>query len=313
LEDPVVFERLGLVVVDEQHRFGVHQRDRLLNKGLQPHLLTMTATPIPRTLALSVHGDLDVSQIDELPPGRTPIKTAMLSAGQREKAYALIRDEVSKGQRAYVVLPLVEESEKLELRSAVEVHAELVSEVFPDLQVGLLHGRLSSVEKQEVLASFSSGACQVLVSTTVVEVGVDVPEASVMMIDHAERFGLAQLHQLRGRVGRGAAASHCLLINGSSNPLARQRLDVLVRSNDGFEIAEMDLRLRGPGQVLGTRQSGLPDLALASLADDAAVLEDARTAAQDLLRDDPNLERCPQLRALLDDQQRRLSGGTPLN
>jgi ATP-dependent DNA helicase RecG len=264
-------------------------------------------------LALSVHGDLDVSQIDELPPGRTPIKTAMLSAGQREKAYALIRDEVSKGQRAYVVLPLVEESEKLELRSAVEVHAELVSEVFPDLQVGLLHGRLSSVEKQEVLASFSSGACQVLVSTTVVEVGVDVPEASVMMIDHAERFGLAQLHQLRGRVGRGAAASHCLLINGSSNPLARQRLDVLVRSNDGFEIAEMDLRLRGPGQVLGTRQSGLPDLALASLADDAAVLEDARTAAQDLLRDDPNLERCPQLRALLDDQQRRLSGGTPLN
>jgi ATP-dependent DNA helicase RecG len=313
LEDPVVFERLGLVVVDEQHRFGVHQRDRLLNKGLQPHLLTMTATPIPRTLALSVHGDLDVSQIDELPPGRTPIKTSMLSAGQREKAYALIRDEVSKGQRAYVVLPLVEESEKLELRSAVEVHAELVSEVFPDLQVGLLHGRLSSVEKQEVLASFSSGTCQVLVSTTVVEVGVDVPEASVMMIDHAERFGLAQLHQLRGRVGRGAAASHCLLINGSSNPLARQRLDVLVRSNDGFEIAEMDLRLRGPGQVLGTRQSGLPDLALASLADDAAVLEDARTAAQDLLRDDPNLERCPQLRALLDDQQRRLSGGTPLN
>ena len=309
----MVFERLGLVVVDEQHRFGVHQRDRLLNKGLQPHLLTMTATPIPRTLALSVHGDLDVSQIDELPPGRTPIKTAMLSAGQREKAYALIRDEVSKGQRAYVVLPLVEESEKLELRSAVEVHAELVSEVFPDLQVGLLHGRLSSVEKQEVLASFSSGACQVLVSTTVVEVGVDVPEASVMMIDHAERFGLAQLHQLRGRVGRGAAASHCLLINGSSNPLARQRLDVLVRSTDGFEIAEMDLRLRGPGQVLGTRQSGLPDLALASLADDAAVLEDARTAAQDLLRDDPNLERCPQLRALLDDQQRRLSGGTPLN
>ena len=313
LEDPVVFERLGLVVVDEQHRFGVHQRDRLLNKGLQPHLLTMTATPIPRTLALSVHGDLDVSQIDELPPGRTPIKTSMLSAGQREKAYALIRDEVSKGQRAYVVLPLVEESEKLELRSAVEVHAELVSEVFPDLQVGLLHGRLSSVEKQEVLSSFSSGACQVLVSTTVVEVGVDVPEASVMMIDHAERFGLAQLHQLRGRVGRGAAASHCLLINGSSNPLARQRLDVLVRSTDGFEIAEMDLRLRGPGQVLGTRQSGLPDLALASLADDAAVLEDARSAAQALLRDDPNLDRCPQLRALLDDQQRRLIGGTPLN
>ncbi len=313
LEDPVVFSRLGLVVVDEQHRFGVHQRDRLLNKVLQPHLLTMTATPIPRTLALSMHGDLDVSQIDELPPGRTPIRTRMLTSGQREKAYALIREEVQLGQRAYVVLPLVEESEKLELRSAVEVHAELASEVFPDLAVGLLHGRLSSAEKQAVLTDFAAGQTQVLVSTTVVEVGVDVPEASVMVIDHAERFGLAQLHQLRGRVGRGAAASHCLLINGSSNPLARQRLDVLVRSTDGFEIAEMDLRLRGPGQVLGTRQSGLPDLALASLADDGAVLEDARTAAQQLLKHDPDLEHLPLLRETLDAQQRRLSGGTPLN
>lgn len=313
LEDPVVFNRLGLVVVDEQHRFGVHQRDRLLNKGLQPHLLTMTATPIPRTLALSMHGDLDVSQIDELPPGRTPIRTRMLTAANREKAYELIREEVQLGQRAYVVLPLVDESEKLELRSAVEVHAELASEVFPDLAVGLLHGRLSSAEKHAVLTDFAAGTTQVLVSTTVVEVGVDVPEASVMVIDHAERFGLAQLHQLRGRVGRGAAASHCLLINGSSNPLARQRLDVLVRSTDGFEIAEMDLRLRGPGQVLGTRQSGLPDLALASLADDGAVLEDARTAAQELLKTDPELEQHPLLRETLDAQQRRLSGGTPLN
>jgi ATP-dependent DNA helicase RecG len=313
LEDPVVFNRLGLVVVDEQHRFGVHQRDRLLNKGLQPHLLTMTATPIPRTLALSMHGDLDVSQIDELPPGRTPIRTRMLTTGKREKAYELIREEVQLGQRAYVVLPLVDESEKLELRSAVEVHAELASEVFPDLAVGLLHGRLSSADKQAVLTDFAAGKTQVLVSTTVVEVGVDVPEASVMVIDHAERFGLAQLHQLRGRVGRGAAASHCLLINGSSNPLARQRLDVLVRSTDGFEIAEMDLRLRGPGQVLGTRQSGLPDLALASLADDGSVLEDARTAAQELLEHDPELAQHPLLRETLDAQQRRLSGGTPLN
>ena len=313
LEDPVVFSRLGLVVVDEQHRFGVHQRDRLLNKGLQPHLLTMTATPIPRTLALSLHGDLDVSQIDELPPGRTPIRTQMLSASQRDKAYELIREEVFLGQRAYVVLPLVEESEKLELRSAVEVHAELASEVFPEMTVGLLHGRLSSAEKQQVLGDFAAGRSQVLVSTTVVEVGVDVPEASVMVIDHAERFGLAQLHQLRGRVGRGAAASHCLLINGSSNAQARQRLDVLVRSTDGFEIAEMDLRLRGPGQVLGTRQSGLPDLALASLADDGAVLEDARTAAQELMQQDPELENHPLLKQQLEDQQRRLSGGTPLN
>ena len=313
LEDPVVFSRLGLVVVDEQHRFGVHQRDRLLNKGLQPHLLTMTATPIPRTLALSLHGDLDVSQIDELPPGRTPIRTAMLTAAQRSQAYELIREEVARGQRAYVVLPLVEESEKLELRSAVEVHAELASEVFPELTVGLLHGRLNSADKQSVLRDFADGRSQVLVSTTVVEVGVDVPEASVMVIDHAERFGLAQLHQLRGRVGRGAAASHCLLINGSSNPLARQRLDVLVCSNDGFEIAEMDLRLRGPGQVLGTRQSGLPDLALASLADDGAVLEDARAAAQQLMEQDPALSAHEALLAMLEEQQRRLSGAAPLN
>ena len=313
LEDPVVFSRLGLVVVDEQHRFGVHQRDRLLNKGLQPHLLTMTATPIPRTLALSLHGDLDVSQIDELPPGRTPIRTTMLGSSRREKAFELIRSEVNKGQRAYVVLPLVEESEKLELRSAVDVHVELATEVFPDFKVGLLHGRLSSAEKQSVLRDFASGSSQVLVSTTVVEVGVDVPEASVMVIDHADRFGLAQLHQLRGRVGRGAAASHCVLINGSSNAQARQRLDVLVRSTDGFEIAEMDLRLRGPGQVLGTRQSGLPDLALASLADDAAVLEDARAGAQAILKQDPGLDAHPLLARLLDLQQQRLSGAAPLN
>ena len=203
LEDPVQFDRLGLVVVDEQHRFGVRQRNRLLAKGLQPHLLTMTATPIPRTLALSLHGDLDVSQIDELPPGRQPIQTSLLKGGQRSKAYQLIRDQVAIGQRAYVVLPLVEESEKLDLRSAIEVHRELAEEVFPDLQVGLLHGKLNSASKQAAIRAFADGLTQVLVSTTVVEVGVDVPEASVMVIDHAERFGLAQLHQLRGRVGRG--------------------------------------------------------------------------------------------------------------
>ena len=272
LEDPVQFDRLGLVVVDEQHRFGVRQRNRLLAKGLQPHLLTMTATPIPRTLALSVHGDLDVSQIDGLPPGRQPIRTVLLKGSQRQRAYGLIREQVALGQRAYVVLPLVEESEKLDLRSAVEVYHQLKEEVFTELRVGLLHGRLNSADKQAAIAAFAAGDTQVLVSTTVVEVGVDVPEASVMLIDHAERFGLAQLHQLRGRVGRGAAASHCLLINDSSNVLARQRLELLVRSSDGFEIAEMDLRLRGPGQVLGTRQSGLPDLALASLTDDGEVL-----------------------------------------
>jgi ATP-dependent DNA helicase RecG len=307
LEDPVQFARLGLVVVDEQHRFGVRQRNRLLAKGLQPHLLTMTATPIPRTLALSIHGDLDVSQIDELPPGRTPIRTRLLRAGERQEAWDLVREQVALGQRAYVVLPLVEESEKLDLRSAVEVHRHLVEEVFPDLAVGLLHGRLSSEAKQAAIGAFARGESQVLVSTTVVEVGVDVPEASVMVIEHAERFGLAQLHQLRGRVGRGAAASHCLLLHGGNNAQARQRLEVLAGSTDGFEIAEMDLRLRGPGQVLGTRQSGLPDLALASLTDDADLLELARTEAQELVASDPSLESYPGLhQALLDQRQRQL-------
>jgi ATP-dependent DNA helicase RecG len=305
LEDPVQFDRLGLVVVDEQHRFGVRQRNRLLSKGLQPHLLTMTATPIPRTLALSLHGDLDVSQIDELPPGRQPISTALLKGSQRQQAYALIREQVALGQRAYVVLPLVEESEKLELRSAVEVHRQLSEEEFPDLPVGLLHGRLSSAEKQAAICAFAGGGTQVLVSTTVVEVGVDVPEASVMVIEHADRFGLAQLHQLRGRVGRGAAASHCLLINDSSNVLARQRLEVLVRSSDGFEIAEMDLRLRGPGQVLGTRQSGLPDLALASLTEDGAVLEEAREVARQITAADPELQQHQGLAEALAEQRRR--------
>ena len=313
LEDPVQFARLGLVVVDEQHRFGVHQRNRLLDKGLQPHLLTMTATPIPRTLALSLHGDLEVSQIDELPPGRTPIRTSLLAGSQRQEAYDLIREQVALGQRAYVVLPLVEDSEKMDLRSAVEVHQQLSAAVFPDLQVGLLHGRLASADKQAAIQAFAAGHTQVLVSTTVVEVGVDVPEASVMVIEHADRFGLAQLHQLRGRVGRGAAASHCLLINDSRNALARQRLEVLVHSTDGFEIAEMDLRLRGPGQVLGTRQSGLPDLALASLTEDGEVLEQARRVAQQLLQDDPELASHPALAAALDAQRHRLAQGARLN
>jgi ATP-dependent DNA helicase RecG len=273
----------------------------------------MTATPIPRTLALSVHGDLDVSQIDELPPGRTPVQTRLLRSDQRDQAWQLIREQVALGQRAYVVLPLVEESEKLDLRSAVEVHRHLAEEVFADVTVGLLHGRLASDEKQRALRAFASGASQVLVSTTVVEVGVDVPEASVMVIEHAERFGLAQLHQLRGRVGRGPALSHCLLINDSTNPIARQRLEVLVRSTDGFEIAEMDLRLRGPGQVLGTRQSGLPDLALASLCEDGEVLEDARRVAQQLLAEDPQLAGVPLLCQALDHQRQRFLESAQLN
>jgi ATP-dependent DNA helicase RecG len=220
---------------------------------------------------------------------------------------------VALGQRAYVVLPLGEESEKVDLRSAVEVHRHLAETVFPDLEVGLLHGRLNSEAKQRAIAAVAGGSCQVLVSTTVVEVGVDVPAASVMVIEHADRFGLAQLHQLRGRVGRGAAASHCLLINDGRNASAKQRLEVLVRSNDGFEIAEMDLRLRGPGQVLGTRQSGLPDLALASLSDDGDMLELARDVARNLLDEDPELSGQPLLRQALEDQRRRLVDAARLN
>ncbi len=289
LEEPVTFLRLGLVVVDEQHRFGVRQRNLLLNKGLQPHLLTMTATPIPRTLALSLHGDLDVSQIDELPPGRTPVDTRLFTRQQIDKVYDLIREEVRRGQQAYFVLPLVDDSQKLSLRSAIKVHNELSNDIFPDLQIGLLHGRLNGNEKQLVIQKFLSKEFQILVSTTVVEVGVDVPNATVMVIDNADRFGLSQLHQLRGRVGRGALKSHCALIYDGHQRSSKHRLEVLSSTTDGFEISEIDLRLRGPGQVLGTKQSGLPDFALASLIDDAEVLELARTQAKQLLQEDPDL------------------------
>ncbi len=313
IEDPVSFFRLGLVVVDEQHRFGVHQRNRLLQKGMQPHLLTMTATPIPRTLALSLHGDLDVSQIDELPPGRSPISTTVLVGSNRSKAYDVIRQEVNKGQQAYFVLPLIEESENLNLRSAINVHKQLNEDIFPDFTVGLLHGRMNSSEKNVVIEKFLQGICQVLVSTTVVEVGVDVPGATVMVIDHADRFGLAQLHQLRGRVGRAEHSSYCFLVTESTNSLAKQRLGFLVDSNDGFEIAEMDMQLRGPGQVLGTRQSGLPDLALASLVDDGGILEQARQEAKILLSLDPQLEENLALKTLLDAHLAEVIGNANLN
>ena len=312
-EDPVVFDRLGLVVVDEQHRFGVKQRNKLLNKGLQPHLLTMTATPIPRTLALTLHGDLDVSQIDELPPGRTPITTQLISPKDKKYAYELIRNEINKGHQIYVVLPLIEESEKLELSSAVDVHHKLSNEIFPEFIVELLHGKMKSVEKQEVIDRFLNKKSNILVSTTVIEVGVDVPNASVMLIEDSDRFGLAQLHQLRGRVGRGASKSYCLLSHQNKNKLSRQRLEVLVNSNDGFEISELDLRFRGPGQVLGTKQSGLPDFALASLAEDADVLELARKEARKILDLDPRLTNNSMLRLRIKEQWDKLKIGNKLN
>jgi ATP-dependent DNA helicase RecG len=312
IQDSVSFQRLGLVVIDEQHRFGVHQRARLQQKGEHPHVLTMTATPIPRTLALTLHGDLEVSQIDELPPGRRPIHTTLLRGSDRSHAYDLIRREVAQGQQVYIVLPLVEESEKLDLRSAIDEHQHLQEAIFPNFQVGLLHGRMSSVEKEAAISQFRSGSTQILVSTTVVEVGVDVPNATVMLIEHAERFGLSQLHQLRGRVGRGAKQSYCLLMNSSKADTARQRLKVLEQSQDGFFISEMDLRFRGPGEVLGTRQSGLPDFALASLVEDQQVLELAREAAEKVMAKDETLNRWPLLQAELQYRYQRLMGGTIL-
>jgi ATP-dependent DNA helicase RecG len=312
IEDVVQFDRLGLIVIDEQHRFGVHQRARLQQKGDNPHVLTMTATPIPRTLALTMHGDLDVSQIDELPPGRKPITTTVVSARDREKTYDLFRREVAEGRQVYVVLPLVDESEKLDLKSAIVAHDDLQNNVFPDFQVGLLHGKMSSADKDKAITAFRDNQTQILVSTTVVEVGVDVPNASVMMIEHAERFGLSQLHQLRGRVGRGAAQSFCLLMSTSKSETSQQRLKVLEKSQDGFFISEMDLRFRGPGEVLGQRQSGLPDFALASLVEDQDVLELARDAAQNAMQKDPTLEKWPAMRSELQYRYTRLLGGAIL-
>ena len=271
IQDPVQFRKLGLVVIDEQHRFGVHQRGRLLSKGEAPHVLSMTATPIPRTLALTLHGDLDVSQIDELPPGRQVVQTMVKTGRERTQIYELIKREVAKGRQAYVIFPLVEESEKLDVKAAVAEHKRFSEKIFPDFNVGLLHGRMSSEDKDKALNAFRDNETQIIVSTTVIEVGVDVPNATVILIENAERFGLSQLHQLRGRVGRGSNKSFCILITGSKNPDGIQRLKVLEQSTDGFFISEMDLNLRGPGEVLGSRQSGLPDFALASLVEDQDV------------------------------------------
>ncbi|MBI1241477.1 ATP-dependent DNA helicase RecG [Umezakia ovalisporum] len=312
IQNTVNFHQLGLVVIDEQHRFGVKQRALLQQKGNQPHVLTMTATPIPRTLALTIHGDMNVSQIDELPPGRQKIQTTVLTGHQRTEAYDLISREIAQGRQVYIVLPLVEESEKLDLRSAVEEHQKLQETVFPEFRVGLLHGRMSSADKDEAISKFRHNHTQILVSTTVVEVGVDVPNATVMLIENAERFGLSQLHQLRGRVGRGAAKSYCLLMSSSRSPDAQQRLKVLEQSQDGFFISEMDMRFRGPGEVLGTRQSGMPDFTLASLVDDEEVLLLARQAAEKVIEIDGTLERWSLMKAELRYRYERLMGGAIL-
>jgi ATP-dependent DNA helicase RecG len=312
IQDKVNFRNLGLVVIDEQHRFGVFQRAKLQQKGSQPHVLTMTATPIPRTLALTLHGDLDVSQIDELPAGRQPIQTNAVNSRQRSQVYELMHREIAQGRQVYIVLPLVEESEKLDLRAATEEHERLATEVFPKYQVGLLHGRMTSADKDAALGAFRDNITQIIVSTTVIEVGVDVPNATVMLIENAERFGLSQLHQLRGRVGRGAHRSYCLLMSGSTSSNAKQRLQVLEQSQDGFWISEMDMQLRGPGQVLGTRQSGMADFALASLAEDGEVLSIARDAAEKVILQDKDLSHSPRLKAELDYRFQKLMGGSIL-
>jgi ATP-dependent DNA helicase RecG len=284
IQEGVVFHRLGLAVADEQHRFGVLQREDLRKKGYDADVLVMTATPIPRTLALTAYGDLDVSIVDEKPPGRAPIRTELRSASERREVVSLVKRAVAQGQQAYVVYPLVEESEKLEdLRAATEAAAEWAASL-PGVRVGLLHGRMKSADKEETMGAFSRGDVQVLVSTTVVEVGVDVENATVMVIEHAERFGLAQLHQLRGRVGRGRSPSTCVLLAyGRLSEVARARLDVMVATEDGFAIAEKDLEIRGPGDFFGTRQWGMPTFRVAHLVRDRELVESARAEAFQLV------------------------------
>nr|WP_246357761.1 ATP-dependent DNA helicase RecG [Pyxidicoccus fallax] len=290
IQEDVAFQRLGLVVIDEQHRFGVLQRHTLMSKGPKPDVLVMTATPIPRTLAMTLYGDLDLSVIDQLPPGRTPIATRVFNDKQRARVYESMAVELAKGHQAYVVYPLVEESEKLDLQDATQ-GVEKLRQVFPQARVGLLHGRMKGEEKDAVMEAFREKQLDLLVCTTVVEVGVDVPNASVMVVEHAERFGLSQLHQLRGRVGRGAAASYCFLIAGAARSWeSTERLGVMERSSDGFVIAEKDLEIRGPGEFLGTRQSGLPELAVANLARDGDLLSMAQGEARRILTQDPALK-----------------------
>jgi ATP-dependent DNA helicase RecG len=300
VQEGVGFRRLGLAVIDEQHRFGVEQRARLRAKGEHPDLLVMTATPIPRTLALTLYGDLDVSVLDELPPGRRPVKTVARTESRRPQIYEFLRKQIAEGRQAYVVYPLVEESEAVDLKAATDMAAHLQRDVFPDLTVGLLHGRLSFEDKDAIMRRFKAGQVHVLVSTTVIEVGIDVPNASVMVIEHAERFGLSQLHQLRGRVGRGPWPSYCILLHAARlTEDAQQRIQAMVETSDGFKIAEVDLRLRGPGEFFGTRQSGLPQFRVADLLRDAAILEEARAEAQALVAADPEL-RDPVQRPLRD-------------
>ena len=296
IQEGVEFNNLGAVVIDEQHRFGVKQRASLGKKGKYAQMLTMTATPIPRTLALSVHGDLDLTIIDEMPKGRKPVKTTLIGGGGRRGAYDLIKEEILKGHQAYIVYPLIDESETISAKNATQEHKRLSETVFQSYRVGLLHGKLDNKEKDKVMLDFKNKKYDVLVSTTVVEVGVDVENATVMIIENAERFGLSQLHQLRGRVGRNSEQSYCILVSTSSSKNVQDRLKIMTQTNNGFIIAEKDLELRGPGEFLGTRQSGIQDLGLADIVNDIETLEIAREDAFNFVKENnitnyPLLER----------------------
>src|SRR5258705_1568472 len=308
LEKDLEFKRLGLSIVDEQHRFGVMQRFELSRKGVHPDVLVMTATPIPRTLALTIYGDLDVSVIDELPPGRKPIVTQHVADHDIEKGYSFVKKQIDSGRQAYVVYPVIEESETQAMKAAEKMYEHLSQEVFPGVSVGLLHGRLPSDEKEAVMERFTRGQIKILVSTTVIEVGVDVPNATVMLIEQAERYGLAQLHQLRGRVGRGAEQSYCILVTERLNETGRERIRTLVDSNDGFAIAEMDLKLRGPGEFFGTKQSGVPTLRIASIIRDREILEVARREAMDFVNTPPSEEELRSAVAYIRDHWQRRYG-----
>jgi ATP-dependent DNA helicase RecG len=300
IQEKVKFGKLGLAVIDEQHKFGVVQRALLRKKGVNPDMLIMTATPIPRSLALTLYGDLDYSVIHELPPNRKPVDTTWLSSTRKDEIFAVLRKEINQGRQAYVVYPTIEESEQMNLKSAVQ-GKEAFEQKFPEYRIGLLHGRMKAEEREKVMDLFKKREIDILVSTTVIEVGVDVPNATVMLIVHAERFGLSQLHQLRGRVGRGADRSYCILI--AYQPVsedARRRLDIMVQTNDGFRIAEEDLAIRGPGEFLGTRQAGLPDLRNADIVRDATILETAKQEAFGLIEKDPELKEFPFLKGHLD-------------
>jgi ATP-dependent DNA helicase RecG len=297
---------LGLAIIDEQHRFGVSQRLDLMKKGDRPDVLVMSATPIPRTLALTVYGDLDISVIDEMPPGRKPIVTKHVPDSAVEGIYSFVAQQIVAGRQAYVVYPIVEETEtSADIKAAEKMYLHLAEKVFPKVRVGLLHGRLSAGIKDTIMRDFQSGEIKILVTTTVIEVGVDVANASVMVIEQAERFGLAQIHQLRGRVGRGAQQSYCVLVTSKLGDVARERIRTLVESNDGFYIAEMDMKLRGPGEFFGTRQSGVPGLRFANLLRDTEILEQARTEAQRLIEEKPGEELRAAVAYIQENWQRR--------